>query len=105
MFYETPKIFIIHPSRKSKGIKYNIPIEFEDTINIKIKNQNGKINTIFYNLIGLIYHFGTNGYGGHNIAYCKRHKEWYEFNDSKKPRKIDIKTISGEGALLFIYQK
>ena len=103
MFYETPKIFIIHPSRKSKGIKYNIPIEFEDTINIKIK-KNGEIKTVFYNLIGLIYHFGTNGYGGHNIAYCKRHKEWYEFNDSKIPKKINIKTISGEGALLFIYQ-
>ena len=102
VFYETPKIFIIHPSRKSKGIKYNIPIDVEETININIK-QNGKKTTISYNLIGLIYHFGTSGYGGHNIAFCKKGNEWYEFNDSLTKKK-NIKTISGEGVLLFVYQ-
>ena len=101
-FYKLPGILIICPGRKNKGIKYNIEINFEEKIKIKLsQNIGGK--EIEYNLIGIIYHYGAIGYIGHNIAYCKRNNIWYEFDDDYI-RKIDINDISGKGILLFIYQ-
>ena len=70
-------------------------IKLSDHLDIKIET---------YNLIGLIYHLWGVGYTGHNIAYCKIKDNWYCFNDSVV-YKIDIRTISGDGVLLFIYQK
>ena len=102
-FYEMPEILIIHPGRKKRGIKYNIKIDFSESLTIK-SSDNLRNKFITYNLIGIIYHFGLSGYVGHNVAFCKINNIWYNFDDSKVS-KIDIKSFSGEGILFLIYQK
>ena len=52
----------------------------------------------------MINQYGGMGYAGHYIAYCKIDDIWYEFDDSKI-LKIDINKITGEGILLFVYEK
>ena len=103
IFYKMPKILIIHPGRKNRGIKYDIRIHFEEKLDIKL-SDNLKNKIISYNLIGKIYHYGGIGYAGHYIAYYKIDDIWYEFDDSKI-LKIDINKITGEGILLFVYEK
>ena len=99
-----PEILIIHPGRKNKGIKYDIRIDFEEKLNIKL-SENLTKEKIEYNLIGIIYHLGGIGYEGHNIAYCKKNDNWYKFNDDKVTKLDDIKNITGEGIILLVYQK
>ena len=103
IFYELPKILIIHPGRTNKGTKFNIKIEFKEEITISLSEKLEK-QKIQFNLIGIIYHFGGCGHNGHNISYCKIGDVWYSFNDSKIS-KIDINEINGEGILLLIYQQ
>jgi len=107
-FYETPEILIIHPARSNKGITYSANIKFNEILNFTpylSKNSKNK-NGIFYNLIGIIYHYGTSGYGGHNIAYCKiKSNQWYKFNDSQVNKIQRFIDIEGEGVILLFYQK
>jgi ubiquitin carboxyl-terminal hydrolase 8 len=106
-FYETPEILIIHPVRSNKGITYSANLKFNEVINFSpYLSQNIKNKKIFYNLIGIIYHYGTSGYGGHNIAYCKiQSNQWYEFNDSNTSKVQYFTDIKGEGVILLFYQK
>ncbi len=103
--YELPKYLIIHPARTNRGLRYTIDIKFEE--NLKLgkyvhSNYGHKLN-INYRLIGIISHFGSSGFGGHNIAYCNRNGKWYEFNDSKVYR-IDFNEISGSTVLILVYK-
>ena len=102
VLYEMPKFLIIHPERKNKGIKYDIRIDYEEKLNIKISENLGK-EKIEYNLIGIIYHYITTKNEKHNIAYCKKGDCWYEFNDHIISL-INIEDISGEGIILLIYE-
>ena len=103
VFYKLPIILIIYPGRKNYGVKYNININFEKELNIRVNNKlENKI--ISYNLIAIIYHLGSCGEKGHNIALCKKNDVWYMFNDSEISI-INISKISGEGILLLIYQQ
>ena len=78
----TPPTLIVNLNR-GRGIQYNVNIVFDEYLNIQnyIYANNGYY---FYELIGVICHFGTNDMGGHFIAFCKNSDncEWYEFNDS-----------------------
>ena len=103
ILYEAPKILIIHPGRKKEGKKYNIKIDFEEELIIEL-SDNLTNNKIEYNLIGIIYHIGGNGFVGHNFAYCKINEIWYEFNDSRV-NEINFNSITGEGVLLLIYKR
>jgi len=76
-----PKTLIINLNR-GKGLQFKIGIVFEEYLNLR--------NYIFYpdspyyyELIGVICHYGTNDMGGHFIAYCKNSNncEWYKYND------------------------
>ena len=106
--YDTPEILIIHPARTNTGHNYSIQIELNETINITPYIRNGvnsKGVVFYYNLIGVISHYGTSGYGGHNIAYCKKNSGWYEFNDSQY-KKVIYKLFKKEGlSLIFFYKK
>ena len=80
----TPPTLIVNLNR-GRGIQYKVNIVFDQYLNIKqyIYANNGYY---FYELIGVICHYGTNDMGGHFIAYCKNNNnnscEWYEYNDS-----------------------
>ena len=103
VFYKLPSILIIYPGRKNYGVKYNIKINFERELSIELsKNLDNKI--ISYNLISIIYHLGSCGEKGHNVALCNKNDIWFMFNDSEITI-IDISSISGEGILLLIYQQ
>ena len=79
----SPKTLIINLNR-GKGLEFKVGIKFEEYLDIKnylmINNGNS-----YYELIGVLSHFGENNMGGHFIAYCKNSYDakWYKFNDAK----------------------
>ena len=77
----TPKTLIINLNR-GKGIEFNIDIIFEEYLNLR-KYIFFRDSPYYYELTGVICHFGTNDMGGHFIAFCKNSNncEWYKYND------------------------
>lgn len=65
---------------------YKIFNRYKKWINIKSRKLYStkifKKNRVKYRLIGIISHFGSSGFGGHNIFFGCRSNKWYEFNDS-----------------------
>ena len=81
-----PKTLIINLNR-GKGLQYDINIIFEEYLNLKnfIFFQD---SPYYYELTGVICHFGSNDDGGHFIAFCKNcnNCEWYKYNDQMVTR-------------------
>ena len=77
-----PKNIIINLNR-GRGMEYNVDIKFEEYINIR-KYVFAYDSPFYYELTGVVCHFGSNDMGGHFIAFCKNSNtcEWYKFNDS-----------------------
>jgi len=75
------KTLIINLNR-GHGMEYNVNIVFEEYLNIR-KFVYIKESPYYYELTGVICHFGSNDDGGHFIAYCKNCDDcnWYKFND------------------------
>ena len=88
IFIKTPKNLIINLNR-GKGLEYNVNIVFEEYLNLKkyIMDNN---SPFYYELVGIICHYGPNDMGGHFIAYCKNNNYkncgWYKYNDSQVSR-------------------
>ena len=80
-----PNILIINLNR-GKGLEYNIKLNFGEYLDIQnfIYFQNEDIPK-FYELIGIVTHFGPSNIGGHFIAFCKSFKnnQWYKYNDAQ----------------------
>jgi ubiquitin C-terminal hydrolase len=76
-----PKTLIINLNR-GRGIEYNVNIIFEEYLNIR-KFVFSPESPFYYELTGVVCHFGSNDMGGHFIAFCKNCNtcEWYKFND------------------------
>ena len=76
-----PKTLIINLNR-GIGLQFNVGIIFEEYLNLRnyIYEQE---SPYFYELTGVVCHFGTNDDGGHFIAFCKNCNDcnWYKFND------------------------
>ena len=77
-----PNVLIINLNR-GKGLMFDVKIIFEEFIEIR--------NYVFYTqsphyyeLIGVVSHYGTSDMGGHFIAFCKNSEnlKWYKYNDS-----------------------
>ena len=77
-----PNVLIINLNR-GKGLMFDVKLIFEEFIEIK--------NYVFYTqsphyyeLIGVVSHYGTSDMGGHFIAFCKNSEnlKWYKYNDS-----------------------
>ena len=81
----SPNILILNLNR-GKGLQFNITIEFDEYLDIKkflYFNQSNDIPS-FYEIIGVVTHFGPSGMSGHFIAFCKSFvdNKWYKYNDS-----------------------
>ena len=81
----SPNILILNLNR-GKGLQFNITIEFDEYLDIKkflYFNQSNDIPS-FYEIIGIVTHFGPSGMSGHFIAFCKSFvdNKWYKYNDS-----------------------
>jgi ubiquitin C-terminal hydrolase len=78
---DAPKTIIINLNR-GRGKEFNVDIVFEEYLNLKNYAYN-KNNSNFYELIGVISHYGTSDMAGHFIAFCKNsnNNKWYKFND------------------------
>ena len=77
----TPHTLIINLNR-GKGLEYNVNIIFDEYLNLN-KYINNENSPYYYELIGVICHFGSNDMGGHFVAFCKNYNncEWYKYND------------------------
>jgi len=80
-FVNVPHTLIVNLNR-GKGLEYNVNIEFDEYLNLNkyIIDEN---SPYYYELIGVICHFGSNDMGGHFVAFCKNYNncEWYKYND------------------------
>jgi ubiquitin C-terminal hydrolase len=76
-----PQTLIINLNR-GRGLEYNVNIKLEEYLDLR-EFIFATESPYYYELIGVICHFGSNDEGGHFIAYCKNSNncEWYKFND------------------------
>ena len=78
-----PKILVINLNR-GKGLEFDVKINFPEYIDI-INYVYYKDNSpTFYELVGIVTHFGPSSMGGHFIAFCKSfgNQQWYKYNDA-----------------------
>ena len=78
---KAPKTLIINLNR-GRGLEYNISVNLEEYLDLKNFVLSSD-SPNYYELKGVISHFGSNDDGGHFIAYCKNCNDakWYKFND------------------------
>ena len=76
-----PNTLIINLNR-GRGLEFNVKIKFEEYIDLRNFIVNPE-SPYYYELKGVISHFGSNDEGGHFIAFCKNSDNcyWYKFND------------------------
>ena len=91
-----PKTLIMNFNR-GKGIEFNVNVIFEEYLNLR-KYVCDNISPYYYELTGVICHFGSNDMGGHFIAYCKNcnNCEWYKYND-QIVTKCSFNEVKGTG--------
>ena len=80
----SPRILVINLNRGT-GLQYDIKLYFEQYLNISnFVYYNNQCPT-FYELIGIVTHFGRSSMSGHFIAFCKSFKDlkWYKYNDAQ----------------------
>ena len=81
-----PNILVINLNR-GKGLQFNIKIVLEENLDLYnfIYKKSNNISPSFYELIGIVTHFGPSDMGGHFIAFCKsfKDKNWYKYNDTQ----------------------
>ena len=78
-----PKILIINLNR-GKGLEFDVKINFPEYIDITNYVYYKDNMPTFYELIGIVTHFGPSSMGGHFIAFCKSFgdQKWYKYNDA-----------------------
>jgi len=79
----SPRTLIINLNR-GKGLEFKVGIKFKEYLDIKKYLLMSDKSPSYYELVGVISHFGENNMGGHFIAYCKNSydNKWYKFNDA-----------------------
>ena len=97
-----PNVLVIILNR-GKGLQFDVKLNFDEYLNIKnfiFYEQSPS----FYELIGIVTHFGPSSMSGHFIAFCKSFvdQKWYKYNDAQ----VNISTfeearITGVPYILF----
>ena len=77
-----PNIIIIILNR-GVGLQYKVKIDFEENLDLKNYVEFFK-DQAFYELIGVVTHYGESGASGHFMARCKSPIDgyWYLYNDA-----------------------
>ena len=77
-----PNIIIIILNRGA-GLEHDVKIEFEENLDLKNYVEYLKESS-FYELIGVVTHYGESGASGHFMARCKSPvcEDWYLYNDA-----------------------
>ena len=77
-----PNIIIIILNRGA-GLEFNVGIDFEENLNLKDYVEYFQDDS-FYELFGVVTHYGESGASGHFMARCKSpfDGEWYLYNDA-----------------------
>ena len=78
-----PNVLVINLNR-GKGLQFDVKLTFQEYLNIKnFVYYNNSPN--YYELIGIVTHFGPSNMGGHFIAFCKSFVDhnWYKYNDAQ----------------------
>ena len=85
----SPNILVINLNR-GKGLQYEIKLNFEEYLDIE-KFVYYKESPSFYEIIGIVTHFGPSSMSGHFIAFCKSFvdENWYKYNDAQ----VDISSF------------
>ena len=98
-----PNVLVINLNR-GKGLQFNIKIKFGEFLDIKNFVYYKDKSPTFYELIGIVTHFGPSSMGGHFIAFCKSFvdQNWYKYNDAQ----VDVSSfqeasITGVPYILF----
>ena len=78
----SPNIIIIILNR-GVGLQYKVKIDFEENLDLKNYVEYFK-DQAFYELIGVVTHYGESGPSGHFMARCKSPIDgfWYLYNDA-----------------------
>ena len=78
-----PKIMVINLNR-GHGLEFDIKLSFEEFIDISNYVFYKDKTPTYFELIGIVTHFGESSMSGHFIAFCKsfRDQKWYKYNDS-----------------------
>ena len=79
-----PNVLVINLNR-GKGLEFNVKINFEEYLDIKNFIYYKDKSPSFYELIGIVTHFGPSSMSGHFIAFCKSFidNQWYKYNDTQ----------------------
>jgi ubiquitin C-terminal hydrolase len=85
-----PNVLVINLNR-GKGLQFDIKIKFGEFLDIKKFVYYNDKSPTFYELIGIVTHFGPSSMGGHFIAFCKSFvdQNWYKYNDAQ----VDISSF------------
>ena len=77
-----PNVLIINLNR-GRGLMYDVKLQFLEFLEIK-KYIFYSASPHYYELVGVISHFGSSDMSGHFIAFCKNSEncKWYKFNDA-----------------------
>lgn len=108
-----PPVISFHLKRFDGRIgKHNGSVEFKNEIDMKpfvskdyiIAFKENKEYSTKYELIAVAEHLGGSINSGHYIAYGKRDKSWFQFNDSSISRINEDDALSKSAYMLF-YKK
>jgi len=103
-FWNLPSILIIVLKRFSfNGRKNNSNVEIPHTLNLYQYCKGPSRNKCTYSLISICNHVGSMN-SGHYYSYCKKNKEWFEYNDLLV-RKIPKNKVSTPFAYCLFYEK
>ncbi|VDM97449.1 unnamed protein product [Thelazia callipaeda] len=108
-----PEILCIHLKRFRHDMSYSSKISTTVTFPIydldltpftETLEQNNE--SVLYDLVAFITHYGVNAESGHYVAYCKNemNENWYEFDDSVVT-KLEIAEVITKEAYVLFYQR
>ena len=77
-----PNVLVINLNR-GKGLQFDIKLKFKEYLDVRRFIYYAE-SPSYYELIGIVTHFGPSSMGGHYIAFCKSFvdQNWYKYNDA-----------------------